>query len=141
MMRNRKCRHISTAGALRIYRSMHGLSPDDLIHIEQLCGQSVVQVGVGEYQLHFATHPVSHLGISVEGRCELLDETNHVVDVWNRGQRSTEFRFFDLLGGTIEGVTIDSEKSFIAKFNTGVSLRVVDDSEQCESFSVGGLYV
>ncbi len=70
-----------------------------------------------------------------------MDATNRIVDVWDRGQRSADFRFFDLLGDTIEVVTIDSEKSFTAKFDSGVCLRVVDDSDQYESFSVGGLCV
>ena len=120
---------------------MYGLKPDDLRHLEHLRGEVVTQIAVGEFQVLFATGPKSNGGISIEGRCELLDAAGRVVDVWDRGQRSKQFQFFDLLGKTIRDVEIDSEKSFVVTFADGYNLRVVDNSDQYESFSVGGMYV
>jgi hypothetical protein len=118
------------------------LEPEDVRHLEYLCGEVVTQIGVGEFQIHFATTgPKSGGGIYVEGQCELLDCGGHVIDIWDRGKRSNDFQFFHLLGKTIEKVSIDSEKSFVAVFGDGYKLRVIDDSDHYESFSVGGLYV
>jgi hypothetical protein len=120
---------------------MYGLKSDDLRHLEHLRGEDAIQIVVGEFQIHFATGLKSNGGISVEGRCELLDASGRIVDVWDRGQRSTQFQFFDLLGKTIRDVEIDSEKSFVLTIADGSKLRVVDDSDQYESFSVGGMFV
>lgn len=118
---------------------MHGLTPADITHLSHLLHSQLIQVGVGEYDLQFQFHPSSN--ISVEGRCELLDNAAQLVDVWECGTRSVVFRFLELLGQSVVEVVIDSPKSFKLLFSKGQSLRVVDDSEQYESFSVGGLYV
>lgn len=70
-----------------------------------------------------------------------MDANEQLLDAWDRGTRSADFRFFELLGKTIQSVNIDSDKSFEASFSNGQKLRVIDDSEQYESFSVGGLFV
>jgi hypothetical protein len=38
-------------------------------------------------------------------------------------------------------VAIDTPRSFILRFENGLVLRMVDNSEHYESFSVGNLYV
>ena len=121
--------------------AMYGLKQEDMQHLCRLCGAQLVQIAVGEYQIHFNMSPNSSGGITVGGRCEMLDPSDRVVDVWDAGQRSKEFRFFDLIGRTVEQVAIDSERSFVAAFENGFKLRFVDNSDQYESFSVGGLYV
>jgi hypothetical protein len=120
---------------------LHGLRPDDIKHLEHLRDQDVIQVAVGEHQLQFATGPARDGGISVEGRCELIDPAGKMIDVWDRGRRSVEFRFLDLLGKTIRDVLIDSPKSFVVKFEDGSVVRFLDNSDKYESFSVGGLFV
>ena len=120
---------------------MYGLKPEHIKNLEHLCGQDLIQVAIGEYQLQFATGPARGGGISVEGRCELADAAGTMLDVWDRGKRSASFRFLELLGKTIKDVSIDSPKSFVMTFDDGRSLRFVDNSDKYESFSVGGLYV
>ena len=120
---------------------MHGISPEHLPQLQALIGETVTLIGVGEFQLLITTHPNPRGGISIEGRCELLADDNRILDSWDRGDRSREFRFFDLLGRTIESVAIDSAKSFVATFDGGIKLRVIDNSDQYESFSVGNLFV
>jgi|GEM_PF-1801356 len=120
---------------------MHGLNPEHIEYIERLRGQEIIQVAVGKFQIQFATGPKNDHGISIEGRCELLNMGGQIVDVWDRGQRSSQFRFFDLPGTTIEGVSIDTSRSFIAFCSDGFQLRVIDNSDRYESFSVGGLFI
>lgn len=118
---------------------MYGLKPADIAHLSHLRHAEVVQVCVGQYDLQFNFHPNGN--VSVQGRCELLDNAEQVIDVWENGRRSSIFRFFELLGQSVIEVAIDSPKSFNLLFSNGLLLRVVDDSEQYETFSVGGLYV
>jgi hypothetical protein len=118
---------------------MHGIKPEDIQHLLPLCGTTLTQICVGEYQIIFHFHPAG--SISVEGHCELLEPTRTVVDSWDRGARSENFRFCDLLRQSVIDISIDSPKSFVATFSNSWRLRVVDDSEQYESFSVGGLFV
>lgn len=118
---------------------MHGPRPEDIKYISHLRNATLTMVCVGQYQLDFVFSPTGN--ISVEGRCELLDNSVRQIDVWERGTRSAAFLFFDLLGESVIDVAIDSPKSLKLVFSKGQSLRVIDNSEQYESFSVGGLYV
>ncbi len=118
---------------------MHGLQPDDIKHLSHLRGGKMILVGVGEYDLQFQFHPQGN--VSVEGRCELLEDSGAIIDAWDRGARSEVFRFLELLGKTVTEVVIDSPKSFKLAFPKGRWLRIIDNSEQYESFSVGGLYI
>ena len=62
---------------------MHGLKPDDIKHLLHLRGMQLIQVAVGQYQLQFHFHPPGN--VSVEGRCELIDNSGTVIDTWDRG--------------------------------------------------------
>lgn len=77
----------------------------------------------------------------MQGRVELLDESGNVADVWEDRTQSGMFRFPEILMSPVTEVVIDSPKSFVLTFGNRMSLRVVDNSEQYESFSVGDLYV
>lgn len=118
---------------------MYGLKPEDITHLSHLQDAEIIQVCVGQADLQF--HFTSNGNVSVQGRCELLDNADQVIDVWEPGTRSAMFLFLDLLGQSVTGVAIDSPKSFKFLFAKGHSLRVINVSEQYESFSVGNLYV
>jgi hypothetical protein len=118
---------------------MHGLKPDDLPHLQTLEGKELIQIRVGRHDLQFHFHPEAN--IAVQGRCELLDENDRIVDEWGNDQQSETFRFFELLAQSVTKVEIDSPKSFIALFQNRFKLRFIDDSDNYESFSVGDLYV
>jgi hypothetical protein len=51
------------------------------------------------------------------------------------------FRFPEILMSPVTDVLIDSPKSFVMTFANGLGLRLVDCSDEYESFSVGSLYV
>jgi hypothetical protein len=118
---------------------MHGLKPDDIKHLSPLRGDVLTLVGVEEYQLDFGFNQQGSL--SVQGRCELLEDSGAIIDVWDTGARSEGFRFLELLGKTVTTVVIDSSKSFTLTFSDGRCLRIIDNSDQYESFSFNGLYV
>jgi hypothetical protein len=118
---------------------MHGLKPTDIDALMPLRKAEITQICVGRNDIQFNFHPRGN--VSVQGRCELINSTGQVVEVWEESTRSGMFRFPELLMTRVMDVVIDSPKSFLLSFENGMALRVVDNSEQYESFSVGSLYV
>lgn len=118
---------------------MYGLTPADIDALTPLRRAEVTQICLGPHDIQFHFHPQGK--ICVQGRCELIDSDNQVVDVWEGSTRSGTFRFPDVLMTPVVEVAIDSAKSFLLTFENGMALRVIDNSEHCESFSVGNLYV
>src|SRR5262249_40154229 len=119
--------------------SMYGVKPDHLKYLAHLRGATVVQVCVGQFDLQFNFHPAGNL--SIGGRCELVENSGAIVDFWDSGKRSPGFRFLELLGEMISEVVIDSPKTVDLAFSNGRHLRLIDNSEQYESFSIGSLIV
>jgi hypothetical protein len=118
---------------------MYGLKPNDIDALKPLLKAEITQICVGPYDIQFNFHPSGN--VSVEGRCELVDSTGRVIEIWEDSTRSGTFRFPELLMTPVSNVVIDTPKSFILTFANGMALRVVDNSEQYESFSVGNLHV
>lgn len=118
---------------------MYGLKPTDIDVLKHLLKATITQICVGPHDIQFNFHPSGN--VSVQGRCELVDAAGRVVEVWEESTRSGSFRFPELLMTPVVNVAIDSPKSFVLTFGNGMALRVLDNSEQYESFSVGGLYV
>ena len=107
---------------------MHGFQPDDIQYLSPLLGATLVQIGVGENDLQFRFH--SSVVLSVEGRCDLLADSDTVVDFWDRGLHSDSFRFLQLLGLAVLEVVIDSPKSFKLAFSQRRWVRVIDNSDR-----------
>jgi hypothetical protein len=118
---------------------MYGLKPTDIDLLTHLRGAEVTQICLGPHDIQFNFHPQGN--VSIQGRCELIDEKGTVVEVWEDSTRPGMFRFPEILMTPITEITIDSPKSFMLLFQNQMSLRVIDNSEQYESFSVGNLYV
>jgi hypothetical protein len=117
---------------------MYGLRHSDIDALAHLRGAEIAQICLGTSDIQFNFHPQGN--ISVWGRCELLDSAGEVIDVWN-GTRPGIFRFPELLMSQVSEISIESSRSLILTFENGQALRVVDDSDQYESFSVGELIV
>ena len=118
---------------------MHGLHSDDIQYLSPLLGAELIQICVGEFDLQFRFHPSAFL--SVEGRCEMLLDSDTVLDFWDRGTHSDSFRFLQLLGLAVLEVVIDRPNSFKLAFSQRRWLRVIDNSDRYESFSIGGWFV
>ncbi len=119
---------------------MYGLVPSDIEWLRVLVDTSLTQVCIGAYDLQFRFTD-ERACISIEGRCELIDPAGVLVDVWDRGVRSTTFRFTELLMKQTVDVRIDTPRSFLLTFEEGWALRVIDNSDKFESFSVANAYV
>jgi hypothetical protein len=118
---------------------MYGLRPEDIDALSHLKGAEITQICVGPADLQFNFHPKGN--VSVWARCELIDSAGETVDIWEDNSRAGTSRFPEILMTPVVDVIIDSAKSFVLRFANKMSLRVIDNSEQYESFSVGNFYV
>lgn len=118
---------------------MHGLKPTDIDALAHLKGAEITQVCLGPYDIQFNFMPRGN--VSVQARCELIDSAGTVLDVWEERTKSGLCRFTELLESPVEDVAIDTPRSFILRFANTLVLRVIDTSDQYESFSVDGLCV
>ena len=118
---------------------MHGLNPTDIDALRPLQGAEITQVCLGPYDIQFNFMPRGN--VSVQGRCELLDSTGTILDVWQERTKPGPCRFIELFESPVQEVVIDSPRSFVLRFANSLVLRIVDSSDQYESFSVNGLYV
>jgi hypothetical protein len=118
---------------------MHGV-PEDL-DLRHFLGSYLTQVCIGKYQLQFNFSAGENL--SVEGGWQLKDVAGVVLDQGIRDDSSERafYRVHVLLGATVVGSEVDLPRSFTLFFNNGMTLTVLDDSQQYESFSTGGVLI
>lgn len=109
-------------------------SPD--LDLSAFKGSNLTQVCFGEHEIEFRFTPPRI--ISAEGRWELLDASGAVLDLAARGayRDKNAYRVHLLLGQAVEGWSVDPPKAFSLTFGNALVLRVYDDSERYESFSI-----
>ena len=118
---------------------MYGVPPN--LDLSFLRGRSLTMVGIGEFQLQFHFHPDGL--ISVEGKWELIGADGSELDRSRDNSERDEYRVHRLLGQEVVATELDPPQSFSLQFGNGMMLRIFDDSEQYESFSIhpGDIYV
>jgi len=122
---------------------MHGV-PQDL-DLSRFQNAELIQVCIGEYQIQFHFHGGDQ--ISVEGKWELRDPAGSLIDVVERAtlpySHLGPLHFHVLLGNSVSNYSVNSPQSFSLRFTSGHILRVYDDSQQYESFSIhpGNIFV
>lgn len=118
---------------------MHGV-PNNL-DLSVFEGKELTLVGIGQFQVYFHFHPEGI--VTVEGDWEIVDAEGSIIDRSTDNAERSEYRVHRLLGQEMVGSEVDPPRSFSLKFANGLVLRVFDDSEQYESFSIqpGDIYV
>jgi hypothetical protein len=111
---------------------MNGV-PEDL-DLSGFSGLAVNMVCIDEaqVQIHFER---DHF-VGIEGAWELIDSSGQVVGGRVRGQSNPESKAELLLGRRVLGHTVSPPDWFELQFEDGIALRVYDDSQQYESFSI-----
>jgi hypothetical protein len=114
--------------------------PTDL-NLAFLHGAELIQVCLGQHQLQFHFHAAG--SISVQGGWELLDASGARLDGWHDGPDRPPYQLHRLLGRRVTGSEVSAPDWFALRFEGGEVLRVFDDSEQYESFSIqpGNIFV
>ena len=118
---------------------MYGV-PSDL-NLTPFHGQTLTQICLGEFQLQFNFADEAHL--SVEGALQLLTDDGTLMDAGLRGRQPTEYRLHCLLGRTVLRSDVHAPEWIDLHFSGGVTLGVIDDSAEYESFSIqpGDIFV
>lgn len=126
---------------------MYGV-PEHL-DLSRFVGATLVQVCLGEYQVQFHFQPAREAGspdrltVSVEGGWEYRDGSGRIVDRAQAHSERQAYCVHRLLGRAVVGTDLDAPRSFALRFAGGEELRIFDDSEQYESFSIqpGDIFV
>ncbi len=126
---------------------MYGV-PQDL-DLSRFVGATLIQVCLGEFQVQFHFQAAGGVGsegmlcIGVEGRWGLHDRSGRILDRAGPNSDREAYRLHRLLGHAVEGAELDAPRSFALRFAGGEVLRIFDDSDQYESFSIqpGNIFV
>ena len=118
---------------------MYGV-PSDL-NLSTFIGVKLQQVCASEYQVQFRFEADRWIG--VEGKCQILDQAGRSVAEVARDSTSNDKQFEMLLGQKVVGSSVNAPDWFDLRFEGGLVLRVFDDSQQFESFSIqpGNIFV
>jgi len=117
---------------------MYGVRAD--LDLSTLNGVELEQVGIGSYAvvLSFSLNRT----IGIEGRYEILSPIGESVESGRPDELRSQ-HLVDLLGASIVTATPSPPQTVELRFSTGHVLRLIDDSEKYESFSIqpGDIFV
>ena len=99
-----------------------------------LHGASLIQICLGQFQVQFHFHPVGR--IYVEGGWELLGAAGETLDRSYDETDRPPYELHRLLGEEVTSTEILAPDWFSITFDSGLVLRVFDDSEAYESFQI-----
>jgi len=118
---------------------MYGIPPD--LDLSLFQGAELIQICLGEFQIQFHFHPKGM--ISAEGKWELRNASEDVIDKAQSNLERDVFRLHVLLGKAVNTHSIDAPRSFSLGFESGHVLTIFNDSPQHESFSIqpGDIFV
>ncbi|MBI2090067.1 MAG: hypothetical protein HYT78_15240 [Deltaproteobacteria bacterium] len=115
--------------------------PHDL-DLSRFVGATLIQLCLGEFQVQFHFQAAGSAGsegmlyIGVERGWELRDGSGALVDHSQSNAERDVYRVHRLLGLTVAGTALDAPRSFALRFRNGHELRIFDDSDRYESFSI-----
>lgn len=114
---------------------MHGIPAD--LDLAFLVGSEVVQVCLGSFDIRVHFQPEASIHIT-GGDWELKNEAGQIIDrasdapAHERGP----FLLHRLLGRRVRTIEVGPPDWLEVVFEEGLALRIIDDSEQYESFEI-----
>jgi hypothetical protein len=111
---------------------MYGVPKD--LRLDRLVGREFNFIGLGRFQMQF--HISSLVAIHVEGRWELRDASEALVDSEQEHAERTAYHIHCIIDVPVTRFTLDAPRSCSLFFESGHKLTIFDDSDQYESFSV-----
>jgi hypothetical protein len=109
---------------------MYGLK--DGLDLSFLKDSEVVQVAIGIYQIHFAF--TGDAVLSFESR--FVYESNGEATEWRPGTNKAATAAVNLLGAMVAEIKTPDQKTLELFFSNGDLLRVFDESQEYESFTI-----
>ena len=113
---------------------MHGVPAD--LDLSYLIGSSIERVDLGPYILHLHFAEERGTVISVEGDWELVDSAGHRLDGQQEPAERDCYRLHKLLMRDVTAFELSAPRWFSLTFDGGYTLRVFDNSDRYESFSI-----
>ena len=119
---------------------MYGVPAD--LDLRRFVGARLDEIGLGEFIVQFRFQAADTVGqqgsllLGVEGKWVLLDNAGTVIDESQSNAGREAYRLHRLLGQSVVTAEVDSPESIVLRFGSGYELRVFDDSQQYESFSI-----
>ena len=113
--------------------TLYGVPKDLDRHLRQFHGQQLIQLCIGAYRVQFDFEAG---GVSAEGKWELRDASGALVDESEPNEDRETYRVHRLLMLRVTGSHVEPPSWFELEFERGYVLRVYDDSDQYESFSI-----
>lgn len=117
---------------------MYGVPKD--LNLTFLHGAQLTQLCLGQFDVQF--HFTSNGSISIQGKWELLDAAGLLLDQSQDWPRPP-FQLHQLLGCEVMSTEIRSPTWFALRFDTGLVLRIYDDSKhyECCSIQPGNVFI
>lgn len=109
---------------------MHGV-PQDL-DLSAFVGREVIQVALGPHDVQLNLHPSG--SISIEGRLELYQDTGDLIEAGAPNEVTPSTSLGALIGCIIAEAIPEPPSAVRFRFGSGYVLRLIDDSDSCESF-------
>ena len=100
----------------------------------EFVGQECSQIGLGEFQLQF--HFSDGSSICVEGKWELWNRDNVLVDRFTPHTQREKYCVHKIIGQKVCSFSINAPTSFTLHFEDKFALKIYDDSQHYESFSL-----
>ena len=111
---------------------MHGVPKE--LPLESFVGDSLTQICIGQNEIIFRFSEAG--SITVEGRWELADATGRLIDQSSEHAERGFYKIHVLLGNPVKSFAIEAPEWFSLRFDSGLTLKVFDDSHAYESFSI-----
>ncbi len=102
--------------------------------LAKFVGQECIQVGLGEFQIQF--HFADGSSISAEGKWELWNHNSVLWDQLTPHSQREKYCVHLIIGQRVHSVSINVPTSFTLHFENEFALKIYDDSEYYESFSL-----
>jgi hypothetical protein len=111
---------------------MYGVPAD--LPLNRFVNATLIQVSLGQYEIQLHFTPEGYIGI--EGKWELKDSQDNVIDEKIEYKNRESWRIHKIIGQNVQKYEINTPISFTLHFMNGYSLIIYDDSKEYESFSI-----
>jgi hypothetical protein len=106
----------------------------EALPLSEFAGQECEQICLGAFQIQFRFPSGS--SISVEGKWELWHQEQILIDEFILHSQRTQYCVHKIIGQKVCGFSINAPTSFTLSFENELALKIYDDLESYESFSL-----
>lgn len=120
---------------------MHGVPRD--LNLSIFVGANLQRIDLGKWIIHFQFDSKPPGTIGVEGNWELIGSAGRVIDRQMEPAQRECYRVHHLLLQDVVSRELHAPEWFALTFENGMVLKIYDDSQQYESFSIqpGDIFV